>query len=372
MADLPLRQFTQQLRDQVPGAEQLRLRRGLDKDKRRVWQLTGTLPDGRRIARKLLGATNEFTALEAAKALLTELQSRGTHIGRVPPVGATARHEAAAIREIEGRGLRPATLAHKVDHIRRLTDWLSERNLPLTQPTLISAIEVVELNSRAHRARLEAAHSLARAAGIQLEIPPRLRYKDPLPKRRETVTDAEIEQFLRHEVQALPPRWRWLYRVVGCTGIRANGALSLEIPEVAVHPGTVLHHWDSKRARPARATPSLDLWEELRLSDVPEALRSLWMPSDRPADDLTLVRSNSAVQEATAALRRICGKEVAARFSFRQLRHAAGARMLSAGLDPLHVSELLSTSIAQLEATYSGLFRSRAAEAAGKAFRKTR
>lgn len=369
MADLPLRQFTQQLREQCPGAEQLRLRRGLDKDKRRVWQLTGTLPDGKRIARKL-DATNEFSALEAAKVLLGELLSKGTHTGRIPPTGATARHEAIALRELEGRQLRPATLAHKVDHIRRLIDWLTERNLPLTQPTLLASVEAIELGTRAHRARLEAVSSLAKAAGLQVEIPPRLRYRDPLPKRRELITDLEIEQFLRKTVEALPERWRWLYRVVGCTGIRANGALSLVIPDGPIRPGTTLCYWDSKRSRPARTTPTLDLWDALELSDIPEGLKLLWMPLDRPADDLTLVRANSATQEATAACRRILGRETAARYSFRQLRHAAGARMLQAGLDPHHVSELMSTSIAQLEATYSGLFRSHAADAAGRAFGK--
>ena len=86
MPSLPLRAFTQQLKDRWPNeAAALRLRRATRNGKIQ-YQLIGELPDRTPIGRKLR-ATTEFDALQEAIDLVPALMNGDGNRGRVMPMG---------------------------------------------------------------------------------------------------------------------------------------------------------------------------------------------------------------------------------------------------------------------------------------------
>ena len=103
MPPLPLRAFTQQLRDRWPNeAKALRLRRATRNGKNQ-YQLIGELPDRTPIGRKLR-ATTEFDALQEAIDLVPALMNGDGNRGRVMPMGRLKAIERLALQELERKG----------------------------------------------------------------------------------------------------------------------------------------------------------------------------------------------------------------------------------------------------------------------------
>ena len=90
------------------------------------------------------------------------------------------------------------------------------------------------------------------------------------------------------------------------------------------------------------------------------------MPYDRPATNEQIEKANNLLSNYAAMLRRKVHPEAAKSLGFRALRHAATARLLKSGMQPLTVAELISTSVAQIEATYSDYFRQHAVTEAAR------
>lgn len=365
--------FTLALRDEFPEAANLRIRMAKKPD-RTVWQLVGRHPTRGNVA-KQIKANSEAEVFQGARDLMVQLNT-GVK-GRAMPTGAIKRHERAALEIIQARGYRDATERHKVSSVREVSSWLADRSLQIDEAGLrMAVLDLAPDNNRRRRAMVEGAQMLAQSAGFKLNTEG-IRFKDPLPRRRKAVDDADIFRRLGKPLEKIgDPGAIWIYRVVGVLGIRANGVLSLKIPDLfdgddypsdGFQPGVQLPYWDSKRNRAGFATPTVrdwfDTWE---LEHRPPELDELVMPHDQPATNEQIERANSYLNNCAALLRRKVHKDAAESIGFRALRHAATARLLKSGMQPLLVADLLSTSLAQVEATYADYFRQHAVTEAAR------
>ena len=178
-----------------------------------------------------LEATSVLEAYEAAKVVLSEKATGKVTSGRVPPAGFLRRTEIACRQFILDEGLREESARVKVRALEQAVGWLTERGLGLTTNTLLDCIRATDRTKRERRSRITVCKLLAKEAGIPLEVPSGLTYLDPGAKRREIrSTD---EKLLYRELGKLDniPEWaRYLFRVVACTGCRANAVFSMEIP----------------------------------------------------------------------------------------------------------------------------------------------
>lgn len=365
--------YTLALRDEFPEAADLRIRMAKKPD-RTVWQLVGKHPTRGNVA-KQIKANSESEVFQGARDLLVQLNT-GVK-GRAMPTGAIKRHERAALEAIQARGYRDATERHKVASIRELSSWLADRSLQIDEACLrMAVLDLAPDNNRRRRAILEGAQMLAKSAGIKLETEG-IRYKEPIPERRKAVDDVDIFRRLGKPLERIgDPGAIWIYRVVGVLGIRANGALSLKIPDVfdgdeypdgGFQPGVQLPYWDSKRNRAGYATPTVRDWfDHWGLGYRPPELNELMMPCWKPATNKQIERANAYLSNCAALLRRKVHKDASKSIGFRSLRHAATARLLKSGMQPLLVADLLSTSLAQVEATYSDYFRQHAVSEAAR------
>ena len=113
-------------------------------------------------------------------------------------------------------------------------------------------------------------------------------YLTPGAKRREI--RGVDEKFIYRELGKLDkiPEWaRYLFRVVACTGCRANAVFSMEVPRgpITPGPGSVMRYVDSKRTKKrvlyCEATSSLlidggqNAWNVWRLWEVPVEIQGL-------------------------------------------------------------------------------------------------
>jgi len=359
--------YTLALREEFPAAKELRIRKAQKPD-RTVWQLVGYHPKHGRIAKKI-PATTESEVFQGARSLMEELETGRK--GRPVPVGANKRIERAAVDGIVAKGLRDATTRSQVGHVRQLISFMEDRSLRVDEYNLKVAIEGLapDRTQRTRRAVLEAARKVAKIAKVELDTEG-LTYIDSLPERRPDISD---EVLFRRLDQSLPKIGAegaaWVFRVIAVLGIRGNGALSLNVDwfeHIDCQPGDQLLYWDSKRNRQAFTTPTIrDWWGHWKLNDRPACLDPFLMPHDRPATNDQIHAANTLLTNYSALLRRKVNKNASETIGFRALRHQAGARLLESGMDLLAVSELLSTSIAQLERTYASKYRSRAIKEAG-------
>ena len=356
-----LHAFTVSLRREFPEAELLRIRKA-KRASGTVWQLVGVHGNGDTIARQLK-ASNESEAFHGARELMLQLS------GRSPSKSSTKHHLRAALEAITSKGYRDATERAKVSGVRQVCEWLAERSLAVDEKGLHQAVvELAPEENRKRRSVLEAASLLAEVAGVNLNTES-LRYRNPLPTRRPAVDDDAIFQALDTDLLKLSdPGAIWVYRMVAVTGIRANGCLSLQIPEAeSYQPGIQLPYWDSKRSRRGFATCTVRDWfDRWNLGNRPSELDSYLMPHDRPASNEEIERVNGLLSNYAALLRRKVAKDASESLGFRALRHAATARLLKSGMQPLLVADLLSTSLAQVEATYSDHYRQHAVSEAAR------
>ena len=353
--------FTTALRLEFPEAQCLRLRRA-SRGCGVVYQLVGLHGSRGRIARQLVAATDS-EAFHGARTLLLHLNGRGA--GQETAKG----HERAAIDLIASRGYRDATERAKVAGVREVCRWLTENALELREANLRRAVLALAPDeNRKRRSVVEAASLLAEVAGVNLDTEG-LRYRNPLPTRRPAVDDDAIFEALDTDLLKLgDPGAIWTYKMVAVTGIRANGCLSLQIPEAeSYQPGIQLPYWDSKRGHAGYCTPTVkDWWDKWELALVPSELQEFWMPHDRPASNEQVEKANNLLTNYAGTLRRRVHKDAAESLGFRALRHAATARLLKSGMQPLLVADLLSTSLQQVEATYSDHYRQHAVTEAAR------
>ena len=323
-----------------------------------------------------LEATSVLEAYEAAKVVLSEKATGKVTSGRVPPAGFLRRTEIACRQFILDEGLREESARVKVRALEQAVGWLTERGLGLTTNTLLDCIRATDRTKRERRSRITVCKLLAKEAGIPLEVPSGLTYLDPGAKRREIrSTD---EKLLYRELGKLDniPEWaRYLFRVVACTGCRANAVFSMEIPRgpITPGPGSIMRYVDSKRTKDrvvyCDATSSLligeeNAWNVWRLWEVPEEIEALQHRGRYPTDE-ELLAANRLNSEAQRLLRKRYPLDESPswfRFiTFRYLRHLTVKRLFALpGMDEYKVSQLVSTSVQQLQKTYGQLYKATA------------
>ena len=88
------------------------------------------------------------------------------------------------------------------------------------------------------------------------------------------------------------------------------------------------------------------------------------MPCDQRPTDEQLQKANTLLNGFSSMLRRKVHPEASKSIGFRALRHAATARLLKAELSLLDVAEITSSSVAEIERTYSDMFLHTAASRA--------
>ena len=359
------------LREEFPNAAELRIRKARKADKT-VWQLVGSHPKQGKVARQLI-AMSESDVFLAAREMMRELDI-GVK-GRIVPTGQVRRIERAALEALEAKGFRDATVQSKAGAIRKVSSWLADNELGVEETSLRTAVETLSpVNDRKRRAMLEAARALAKATNTPFSTDG-LRYRDPLPRRRTEVDDNVIFRRLDEHLPKIEiPGAIWVYRIVGLTSVRANGALSMRIPDMldddypgkdGYQPGLQLPYWDSKRNRPGFATPTVKDWfSHWKLDRRPAELTPYLMPHDQKPTNDQIDKANRLLTFYSGELRRKVHKDAAESIGFRALRHSCAARLLKSGMNQLLVADLLSTSVAQLEATYADMYRQTAVKEA--------
>lgn len=364
-----LAQFTKRLRSEFDLGTETRLRRAT-RQGREVFQLMHST--GGKAQTTQLEATDELGAYEAAKLLLAGQPTSKT---RVPSYGTLRRAEIEALQAIEESGGRvdPRIAASRA--VQATVAYLTEHGQLLTAESLLGAIRATDASKRERRSRIQAARLLAEAGGINLKVPKGLLYVPPGPKKRR-VREPSVYGYL-HELDALPDYACWLFRVVACTGCRANSVFSMEIPPRQITPGTKIWYIDNKRSKPGKpahrsfTTPTLNFrgqsaWNVWELWNVPPRILEIQHQGRRATDEETR-QMNLLTAEVQRRLR-VKLPEARDIITFRNLRHLTVKRLLKRDVPAEQVSQLVSTSVEQLHKTYDDLFRQEAAEAAGQAF----
>ena len=361
---------TKELRSLYPDIEGLRLR-SANRGGKTVYQVLFNL-DGKSKALQL-DATSPMQAYEAAKVVLAEKTTGKITSGRVPPAGFLRRTEIACRQFILDEGLREESARVKVRALELAVGWLTERGLSLTTNTLLDCIRATDRTKRERRSRITVCKLLAKEAGIALEIPSGLNYLNPGAKRREIRSVDEV--FLYRELGNLDkiPGWaRYIFRVVACTGCRANAVFSMEIPRgpITPGPGSIMRYVDSKRTKDrvvyCDATSSLligdqNAWNVWRMWEVPEEIEALQHRGRYPTDE-ELLAANRLNSEAQRLLRKRYPLDESPGWfefiTFRYLRHLTVKRLFAMpGMDEYKVSQLVSTSVQQLQKTYGQLYK---------------
>ena len=102
---------------------------------------------------------------------------------------------------------------------------------------------------------------------------------------------------------------------------------------------------------------------EWDLSNPPQAIKDRQVSHQEPPTQEELDAIHRFTNQMGHELRRKCSKKVAEALSFRSLQHHATTRLYEIGnLDEVLIAEALFTSTAQLNKTYSQLYRNRTAE----------
>jgi len=360
--------MTKELRAQFPDVDGLRLR-SANRKGQVVYQLIFVDIEGKSRATQL-EAKSQTQAYEAAKVLLTERTSGKIVTGRIPPAGLLRRAEIAARRELEDRNLRDETESAKVRALESAVGWITERGRLLSADTLKEAIRATDRDKRERRSRLEACRLLAKHADIPL-MTDGMQYIEPGPMRREIQSlDRElVYKTLREGLDRLPDWALYLFRMVACTGCRANAVFSMEIPAGPLSSGMTLRYVDTKRSKNrvvmCETTSMLlfkdeNLFNVWRLWDQPEEIKALRHDGRRPTNE-ELYAANRLTSQAQRHLRlKYPLAENGRRFkyiTFRYLRHFTVTRLFEMGLNEYQIAELVSTSVMQLQKTYGRLYQ---------------
>lgn len=365
MAELT-RKLKQEFQVEASG---LAFRRAQDGKGHRTYELVGTTQTGSRVVRKL-DARSELEALDAARALVPTIHLPKS--SRAPTSGRMRDYERMALIETEKRGAGRATTDRNQAAIRATVSWLQDRNLVISQASLLSRLRDTAQSTATRRDSILAATTLARMANVVFEVPKELRYIQPKPPERQIITDSQILEALDETQGKMPPEHHWILSVVAITGIRGNETLSMKIPEGIVGIGDTIPYWGSKRGVAGFTTPSVDWWDVFCGDGPPGYLNELWMPHDRPASEELQAEVSRLINDVSNTIRRRVPEQYRHVLRFRQLRHQAGSRLLGMGVEPLHVCQILGTSMRMLEQVYSQFFKAKAANAVLDAYnRKT-
>lgn len=365
---ITMAELTKKLRQEFQvEAFGLAFRRAQDGKGHRTYELVGTTQTGSKVVRKLEART-ELEALDAARAMVPTIHLPKSN--RQPTVGRMRDYERMALIEIERRGAGRATTDRNQSAIRATVAWLQDRGLVISQAALLSRIRETTQSTGTRRDSILAASTLARMANVVFEIPKELRYVQPKPPERQVITEEEIFEALSATRGKIPPEHHWILSVVAITGIRGNEVLSMKLPDGIVEVGTTLPYWCSKRGVAGFSTPSLDFWDAYCADGLPGYLNELWMPHDRAASEELQGEVSRLINDVSNTIRRRVPEQYRHVLRFRQLRHAAGSRLLEMGVQPLEVCQILGTSLRMLEQVYSQFFKSKAAHSVKRAYYK--
>ena len=345
----------------------LAFRRAQDGKGHRTYELVGTTQTGGKIVRKL-EARSELEALDAARAMVPTI-----HIPkkkRTPTSGRLKDYERMALIEMGKRKAGRATIDRNQAQVRATVAWLQERGLVINEMNLLDRIGDTPQSTGTRRDSILAANTLARMANVVFEVPEDLRYIQPKPPVRQVITEEEIFEALSATRGKVPPEHHWILSVVAITGIRGNETLSLKIPEGIIEVGTTIPYWCSKRAVAGFTTPSTDWWDAFCVDGPPGYLKELITPHDHAASEELQGEVSRLINDVSNTVRRRIPEEYRHILRFRQLRHQAGSRLLAMGVEPLHVCQILGTSMRMLEQVYSQFFKSKAASAVLEAYNR--
>lgn len=365
---IAMSELTKKLRQEFQAeALWLAFRRAKDGKGRRTYELVGTTRTGSRVVRKLEAKT-ELEALDAARALIATIHLPKS--SRQPTIGRLRDYERMALIEIEAGGSGRATTNRNQSAVRATVAWIQERGLVISQASLLGRIGDTPQSTGTRRDAILAASTLARIANIAFEVPKELRYVQPKPPERQVINEEEIFEALSATRGLIPPEHHFILSVVAITGIRGNEVLSMKLPEGIVEIGTTIPYWSSKRAVAGFTTPSVDWWDAFCADGPPGYLKGLWMPHDRAANEELQGEVARLINDISNSIRRRVPQEYRNTLRFRQLRHSAGDRLLGMGVDPLHVCQILGTSMRMLEQVYSQFFKSKASQAVRDAYER--
>ena len=370
-----LRQFSLVLREKDPRAAELTIRRN---NTRGCFELRGRLPSGQRICKKLR-ANREVDTVEAALDLLNGKDQNY----RVIPGTSLRNAERAACAIADKRKIRNATKDLHFKYIKEVTSWLAERELQLNAHTLMACIQEVPIDSFYRQGRIHAATFLAQAVDIQFVVPTEEKFQRPPTKvKREPLSNEDVIKFCREDLLAVKQEWvRWLYRLTALTGVRMGSCFSMALPKEADVSSQILLSCLKRRKPNSRCMPTLpglynelELWKRPSVHPRTEQAASygydpdgdLFIPADRIATNEQIDHINTKVRDATGRLRFYLGAEMAAKFSARNLRHAATCRYLLAGVSPFDTATLIQSSARQVELVYASHYKHHVTSLAGE------
>ena len=260
--------------------------------------------------------------------------------------------------------------------VRKAASHLEEVGGKVAKPDLLNWIGTFPASDRSRREAISAANLLHLAAFEKpIGIPKNLRHQEAPPPQYEQIADDEL-------LALLIKLWEgdhasaWITTWIALTGARAALICCSEIAwglPVPIEIGTRIQSWDNKRGRVGKdhgKSHCSPLWPELleaipvqELRTVPLEVETWRGPWDRPATLNQQAAYSAGLNLISNRLYRHLPRDERKAVDARVLRHRCTERLLMKGVDLLHIAELLSTSVQQLEKRYSGSYRLRAGEA---------
>ena len=228
-------EVTKELRKLFPDVDGLRLRSA---NRSVAWCTSSSTPVPKKNKATQLDATTPTQASNEGPADGTH--HREHRFWSHPPAGLLRRAEIRCQKKIEDRGLRQETEAAKVRALEAAVGFLTDRGMLLTADSLREAIGATDRTKRERRSRLEVCRLLAKQVDIALNTDG-FAYIDPGAKRRELTTlDINLVYRALDDLERIPEWARYIFRMVACTGCRANAVFSMEIPRGPLTQGGVL------------------------------------------------------------------------------------------------------------------------------------
>ena len=404
---LPLSKKLRELYPELSGDVQTIRIKSVKRSGRAVYQLLYE-EAGKAKAPQLL-ATDPLSAYEEARALLAAVLSGGDKTadsGRLPPTGQVRRAERKARLEYEKRGTSDRSNDQNISYLERLTGWFGEFSKPLNSDTLLEYISTTNQQKRERRGAIQAAQMIADVEDIALKIPSRMRYL--VPQEREIELTSQEKALVYRSLQAIDqevPYWiAWVYRVVACTGCRANNVFGMEMPNRPFNRNTDnLGYFDTKRQlskgkilkiKPLTTlfashihqycgTPGYptgqplirdeDMFNVWKLYEIPDEVMAHRI-TGRPPNMQELDKWNSRITYAMDTYRRACrrnGKSIRIEppacldssvknvplVGFRILRKLCVERMFLAGHNEYDIEKQISTSKKEIDRVYASIYK---------------
>ncbi len=322
-----------------------------------------------------LDASDTIITGEVQKALnrFDEQQAQG--VGPVA-TGSVMVHLRQALHLIEADGNSVKHAERRRTWVRKAAAHLEDVGGKMARPDLLAWVGSFPATDRSRREAISAANTLHLAAFEKpIGIPKNMRHQEGPPPQHEQIPDDELLKLLLRLWEG-DHASAWITSWVALTGARASLICCSEVAHglpVPIEIGTRIQAWDNKRGRVAKdhgKSHCSPLWPELlkaipevELRSVPSEIKNWRGPWDRAATSDQQQAYSSGLNLISNRLYRHLPKDERKSVDARVLRHRCTERLLLKGVDLLHIAELLSTSVQQLQKRYSGSYRLRADEA---------